>query len=101
MFQFVDLTHLNLIKCIFIHMETKALLYFTCCIIKTKLKPKHVTLPLSFTFVACILLCQSFFYRQLMHKTIVLKNTIKIYIKTSPTCFGVITIIRERTVWAC
>jgi len=26
---------------------------------------------------------------------------IKIYIKTAPTCFGVITIIRERTIWAC
>jgi hypothetical protein len=26
------------------------------------------------------------------------KRNIKIYIKTAPTCFGVITIIRERTV---
>jgi len=29
------------------------------------------------------------------------KTSIKIYIKTAPTCFGVITIIRERTIWAC
>jgi hypothetical protein len=29
------------------------------------------------------------------------KRSIKIYMKTTPTCFGVITIIRERTVWAC
>jgi len=29
------------------------------------------------------------------------KRSIKIYIKTAPTCFGVITIIRERTIWAC
>ena len=29
------------------------------------------------------------------------KESIKIYIKTAPTCFGVITIIRERTIWAC
>jgi hypothetical protein len=30
-----------------------------------------------------------------------LKNYFKIYIKTAPTCFGVITIIRERTVRSC
>jgi len=29
-----------------------------------------------------------------------LKNNNKIYIKTAPTCFGVITIIRERTIRA-
>jgi hypothetical protein len=29
------------------------------------------------------------------------KRIIKIYIKTAPTCFGVITIIRERTILAC
>ena len=29
------------------------------------------------------------------------KGSIKIYIKTAPTCFGVITIIRERTIRAC
>ena len=29
------------------------------------------------------------------------KNNIKIYIKTAPTCFGTITIIRERIIRAC
>ena len=29
------------------------------------------------------------------------KTGIKIYIRTAPTCFGVITIIRERTIRAC
>jgi hypothetical protein len=29
------------------------------------------------------------------------KRSIKIYIKTAATCFGVITIIRERTISAC
>jgi len=29
------------------------------------------------------------------------KRSIKIYIKTAPACFGVITIIRERAIWAC
>jgi len=28
------------------------------------------------------------------------KNNTKIYIKTAPTCFGAITIIRERIFWA-
>jgi amino acid permease len=40
------------------------------------------------------------FYYRLMHKKIVLKRIITIYIKITiaPTCFGVITVIRERTV---
>ena len=29
------------------------------------------------------------------------KKNIKIYIKTAPTCFGAITITRERIIWAC
>jgi len=29
------------------------------------------------------------------------KRSIKIYIQTAPTCFSVITIIRECTIWAC
>jgi hypothetical protein len=29
------------------------------------------------------------------------KRSIKIHIETAPTCFGVITIIKERTIWAC
>jgi len=29
------------------------------------------------------------------------KRSLKIYIKTAPTCFGVITIIRECTIWVC
>ena len=33
-----------------------------------------------------------------MHKRIAFKSSIKIYIKIAPTCFGVITIIRERTI---
>jgi len=41
------------------------------------------------------------FYYQLMHKRNVLKMSIRIYIKISATCFGVITIIREPNVCAC
>ena len=37
-----------------------------------------------------------FFTHQLMHNFF--KGSIKIYIKIAPTCFGVITIIRERTI---
>jgi len=29
------------------------------------------------------------------------KRNIKIYIKTTPTCFGLITIMRERTIRDC
>jgi hypothetical protein len=29
------------------------------------------------------------------------QKDIKIYVKTAPTCFGAITIIRERIIWAC
>jgi len=29
------------------------------------------------------------------------KRSVKIYIKNVPICFGVITIIRMRTIWAC
>jgi hypothetical protein len=45
------------------------------------------------------------FIHQLMHNWIFLKSNFKIYIeidiKTDPTCFGVITIIRERIIRAC
>jgi len=47
------------------------------------------------------MLIKVFFYYQLIHKRIVLKRNIKMYIKTAPKCFGMITIIRERTMWAC
>jgi len=43
------------------------------------------------------MLIKVFFYYQLIHKRIVLKRNIKMYIKTAPKCFGMITIIRERT----
>ena len=38
---------------------------------------------------------QSLLFYQLRHKRIALKLSIKIYIKTTQTCFGVITIIRS------
>jgi len=37
------------------------------------------------------------FLHRLMH-SLFLKRSIKIYMKTAPTCFDVITIIRERTI---
>jgi len=55
-----------------------------------------------------------FFYSRTVHLEIIkvfylptdaqencFKKNIKIYIKTVPTCFGAITIIRERLIWAC
>jgi len=41
------------------------------------------------------------FIYQLMHKRIALKKNIKIYVKTVPTCFGAITIIRDSLIRAC
>jgi hypothetical protein len=41
------------------------------------------------------------FIYQLMHKRIVLKKNINIYIKIAPTCFGAITVVREHIIWAC
>jgi hypothetical protein len=47
----------------------------------------------------------NFFIHQLMHKWIVFKKNFKIHIKidskTAPTCFGLITIIKERIIRAC
>ena len=37
------------------------------------------------------------FIYQLMHSRVALKD-INIYIKTAPTCFGLITVIRERII---
>jgi hypothetical protein len=34
---------------------------------------------------------KSFIIHQLMHKRVVLKNNIKIYLETAPTCFGAVT----------
>jgi hypothetical protein len=53
-----------------------------------------------FTVIPCILILSEVFIHQLMHKRVALKNT-KIYTKTDPTCFGAITIIRERIIGAC
>jgi hypothetical protein len=48
------------------------------------------------TVVARILMESQSFTYQPMHNRVAL-NSIKIYIKTAPTCFGSIAIIRERT----
>jgi len=55
------------------------------------------TFVLLFTVVPCILMSLKSFIYQLMYNRVALKN-IKIYIKTAPTCFGLITIIRERII---
>jgi len=49
------------------------------------------------TFVPCIMILSKFFIYQLMHKRIALKEILK-FIKNAPTCFGLITIFRERTI---
>jgi hypothetical protein len=45
-----------------------------------------------FTYIpCCILILSKFLIHHLMHKWVVLRNNIKIYIKTAPTCFGAVT----------
>ena len=55
----------------------------------------YMTRNLIFTVVPCILILSKFLH-QLMHN--VFKRSIEIYIKTALTRFGVIAIIRERTI---
>jgi hypothetical protein len=50
-----------------------------------------------FTIVPCILKLSKFFSLTDAQENC-FKRSIKIYIKTAPTCFGVIAIIRERTI---
>jgi len=51
------------------------------------------------------LILSKFFYSPTDAKVNCLKSNFKIYIKidikTAPTCFGAITIIGERIIWAC
>ena len=52
------------------------------------------------TVVPCILILSKFFYLPTDAREFCFKRNIEIYIKNAPTCFGLITIIRERTIWA-
>jgi hypothetical protein len=72
-----------------------------------------------YTSAVCVLYCYQYFrkftekfYSRTLHLYIIkvcylstdvqefcFKRNIKIYIKNAPTCFGLITIIRERTIW--
>jgi hypothetical protein len=47
------------------------------------------------------LYCASWYYQSFLFAQESRLKNIKIYIKTAPTCFGLITIIRERIIWAC
>ena len=58
-----------------------------------------------FKYIPCILILSKFICLPTDAQLNCLKNNFKIYIKidikTTPICFGVITIIRERTIWSC
>ena len=54
-----------------------------------------------FTFVLCILILSEFFYLPTDAQESCFKKNIKIYIKPAPTCFVLITIIRERIIRDC
>jgi hypothetical protein len=53
------------------------------------------------TFKKPNILISEFFYLPTDAEENCFKKNIKIYIKTAPTCFGLITTIRERTIRAC
>ena len=69
------------------------------------MKFKYLILPLSFglksnlfknfAVVPCILILLKFFYLPTDAQENYFKKNIKIYIKTIPSCFGAITIIRS------
>jgi len=54
-----------------------------------------------FTVIPCIWIFSKFFYLPTDAQNNCFKEIIKIYIKTAPTCFGAITVIRERISRAC
>jgi hypothetical protein len=58
-----------------------------------------------FTYIPCILMLLKFFHLPTDAQVNCLKNNFKIYIKidikTAPTCFGVITIIRDHVIRSC
>ena len=67
--------------------------------------PKFIPSPsFFFTFIPCILILPKFYLPPDVQLNC-LKNNFKIYIKIdikiAPTCFGVIIIIRERTIRSC
>ena len=77
---------------------------FANCVMTLYLLKVHLQTFLSiiFTFVPCILLLSSFLLQSDAQENC-FQSSIKICIKIkiAPTCFGVITIIREHTKWAC
>ena len=62
-----------------------------------KAAKQNTFLFLFFRVIPCILMSSKSFIFQLIYNRVALKN-IKIYIKTAPTYFGLITIIRERII---
>jgi len=74
---------------------------FRLCLIKLLLCLQQCKLLL--TLEPCNLLLSKFFLLPTDARENCFQRRIKIYIKIkiAPTCFGVITIMRERTVWAC
>ena len=59
----------------------------------------HINIFL-FTVVPYILILSKFLFTNWCATELLWKN-IKIYIKTTPTCFSAITIIRDRILWIC
>jgi len=64
----------------------RSLLVSVCCTVRQE----TVLVYCMFSLVRFVhKIAKVLFIHQLMHQSVVLKNNIKVYIKTAPTCFGV------------
>jgi hypothetical protein len=64
---------------------------FVLTTIKDGIKKSYIPLRIFHIRTVHLDIINILFIHQMMHKWVVLKNNIKIYIKTPPTCFGAVT----------
>ena len=74
--------------------------FYTNRWVETHFQKQKCSRPVFKAFALWMKLKIVLFIHQLMHQWVVLKNSIKIYIKTAPTCFGV-TVTPSRSALIC
>jgi hypothetical protein len=81
---------------VFFHTYSKRKIY----VVQKAEKRKFINITKwIFTVILCIFILPKFFYSPTDVQEFCFKQNIKIYFQNAPTCFGLITIIRERTIW--
>jgi hypothetical protein len=78
----------------------RSLMFFSLEVTASLLDP-DIFLSTVFSNIRTLLFFTVVFYLPTDAQESCFKKSIKIYIKTAPTCFGLITIIRERIIRAC